>query len=128
MRGIRYIAFPPVIFAAPEAAPVPPPEAVIAEPSSMPEPSPMVTEAGAPHAMTPEPETTPPEPAIHHLPAEAAAPPPGRLRRLAELTAAESQDPPAEGAAPGRFALLNDIAVELSPRPARPRAGKRPWP
>jgi hypothetical protein len=54
------------------------------------------------------------------------ASPPGRLRRLAELTAAESLEPPGADGAPRRFALLNDIAVELRPRRVRARTSRRP--
>ena len=57
-----------------------------------------------------------------------AAPPPARLRRLTELSAVENLEPPAEAAVPRRYALLNDIAVELRPCRVRARSGKRPWP
>ncbi|MBX9752313.1 MAG: hypothetical protein K5Q68_22175, partial [Roseococcus sp.] len=72
-----------------------------------------------------------PAPAMRRLSefaAQAAEPqaPPARLRRLAELTAAEHLDPPGEGAPPRRFALLNDIAVELRPRRSRARSPRRP--
>lgn len=162
MRGIRYIAFPPVIFAAPEAPPASAAgigtamEAVPAAtpPLAMPGPAaaPVIVQpvmapaVSAPPAM-PGPAATPviaepriaapampppagPGPAMRRLAewAGEAAEPPARLRPLAELTAAESLEPPEAGALTRRYALLNDIAVELRPRRPRPRAAKRAWP
>ncbi|UPY37748.1 hypothetical protein [Sediminicoccus sp. KRV36] len=187
MRGIRYIAFPPVVFetpaplAAPETPPAaeagiaasPPPESppapAIAAPSS-PEPAapgmaaPVVAAQAATPSAVPSPAAPPPAappsaappeveafqpapmppPAAMPAPEPAAGPhpamrrlvefatetqaPPARLRRLTELSAAESLEPPDEAGPPRRYALLNDIAVELRPRRTRARAGKRAWP
>lgn len=157
MRGIRYIAFPPVIFAAPEDQPasvvevtaemeampaMTPPTAVsepviaafVTAPAAMPPPA--MPEPAAPLIATPTiatpamPPPASPGPAMRRLAelASGAPDPPARLRPLAELSAAESLASPEAGAPRRRYALLNDIAVELRPRQTRPRAGKRAWP
>lgn len=176
MRGIRYIAFPPVVFetrapapladvqelpeepvqaptieppveATPEAVPALARPAVVTLESPVPKAAPWPRR---PHALTPvkavvwpsnhtlesapvplraEPDferPAPPGPVMRPLTAE-PAPSPARLRRLTELSAAEMESP-VEASAPRRFALLNELEVELRPRRVRARAAKREWP
>ena len=77
MRGIRYISFPPIVFetAAPEALPV--------APEVLPEPVPASKPDALPRRRLAE----------FAAAAEEEATPPPRLRRLAELTAADTLGP-----------------------------------
>ena len=172
LRGIRYIAFPAVVFEAPESvfpedgppeaalpetvsapveAPVPGPPVMMALPPALPalpaqpvsaqpvsarpvSARPVLAQMQAPALEipvpeTPVPETPVPEIPVPAIPVPAFAPPqpddaPPRLRRLAELSAAATLTRPQDAAPARRFALLNDIAVELRPRRARARTGR----
>lgn len=154
MRGMRYISFPPIVFETP--APAPATEAPILEPQQEPSPPeavapmPVAPLAAAPAAATPElgiPVLASPavSPTVHEAAPPAAppaamrrlaeslqspeqpalAPASGRLRRLSELAATESLVAGDAETRP-RYALLNDIAVELRPRRQRARTGQGP--
>jgi len=90
---------------------------------------PAILEAAPPVAPLVAPLAAPPA-AMRRLaewaePPQDAGPPPasGRLRRLSELSATESLAP-GDGQTRPRYALLNDIAVELRPRRQRARTGQ----
>ena len=162
LRGIRYIAFPAVVFEAPGSV-LPEdgtpevgtpevgtpkrgnPEAVLPEtvlaPVDAPVPGPPVMMALPPAtlALPAQPVSAQPvsaQPGLAQMEAPAPETPvsafapsqpddaPPRLRRLAELSAAATLTRPQDAAPARRFALLNDIAVELRPRRVRARTGR----
>lgn len=133
MRGIRYISFPPIVFETPAPvamAVVPPAPEPVVEPAPAMVAAVVMRPPAAPVMAAP---FLPPEPAAPRrrlaefaAAAEEETAPPPRLRRLAELTAADTLGPPTgEHEPPRRYALLNDIAVELRPRRVRARS-RRP--
>jgi len=130
---MRYISFPPIVFEtpAPLSAPLAPAPDSIPPEAAVPLAPDSVTHA----SLTPEPDlpVTPPKIAdpsgtMRHVVesaelAQETAQAPERLRRLSELAATESLAPNDPQSRP-RFALLNDIAVELRPRRQRARSGQ----
>jgi hypothetical protein len=131
MRGIRYIAFPPVVFEAPAPVVAPVAEEEPAPPAVTPPVVAPSVRAPAPRPPLPTEEVASEAAPVEQAPpwladADAEPAPPPRLRRLAELSAAATLTQPEEGAPPRRYALLNDIAVELRPRRPRARTGRMP--